>query len=221
MTLVERRFRLRSVRLPVTRGARPLYSHGGRRRNAPPAMEMEQIELLPRADRLGAARDPFAIVVRDHQRYVAAQLLRRGVPESDTDDVAQEVFLAVHAELATFAGRSLRAWLAGICRNKANDHRRKHQRRRELFALHAWLLDVDVDDAHEQLVRSRTAARVRHSLSRLPASQRAVLALHEIEERSMREVAALLACPLDTAYTRHRTGRERMRAMLARDERQD
>lgn len=183
-------------------------------------MEMEQLEPLPRADRLGGARDPFAIIVRDHQRYVAAQLLRRGVPEPDTDDVAQEVFLAVHAEIAQFTGRSLRAWLGGICRNKANDYRRKHQRRRELFAIHASLLDVDVDvdDAHEQLERNRTAARVRHSMSRLPALQRTVLALHELEGRSMREVAALLACPLDTAYTRHRTGRERMRAMLACEE---
>jgi RNA polymerase sigma-70 factor (ECF subfamily) len=165
-------------------------------------------------------RAALAAIVSEHFRYVAMQLLRRGVEESDTDDVAQEVFLAAYGQLATFQGRSsLRSWLAGICRNKAMDYRRKNSRRRQLFAAYCWLSEETACDPLDDLVRRETARRLQVSLNRLPASQRQVLTLYELQELPMREVAAVLRCPLDTAYTRHRVGREKLRALLQRDER--
>jgi RNA polymerase sigma-70 factor (ECF subfamily) len=175
------------------------------------------MEQLATSDHIN--RDAFAAMITEHSRYVTRQLLQGGVAVSDTDDVAQEVFLAVHAQLESFEGRSsLRAWLAGICRNKAHDYRRKNSRRRQLFAAHCWLSEEPTCDAHEQLVRSETAKLLWLSLNRLPVSQRQVLALHELQELPMREVAAFLGCPLDTAYNRYRVGREKLRALLQRDE---
>jgi RNA polymerase sigma-70 factor (ECF subfamily) len=164
-------------------------------------------------------RADLTAVVADHFRYVVMQLLRRGVAESDTEDVAQEVFLAVHGQLVTFQGRSsLRSWLAGICRNKAMDYRRKNSRRQQLIAAHGWPSEETACGPLDDLVRRETARLLQVSLNRLPASQRQVLALYELQELPMREVAAFLGCPLDTAYTRHRVGRENLRALLQRDE---
>jgi RNA polymerase sigma-70 factor, ECF subfamily len=57
--------------------------------------------------------------------FVARALLRLGVREADVMDVAQEVFVAVHRELAQFdAQQSLKSWLYGFARRFAANYRR-------------------------------------------------------------------------------------------------
>ena len=170
---------------------------------------MEQLEVR-------TGRDCFVEVVRDHSRYVVAVLRRQGVEAGDAEDVAQEVFLAVHAQLAGFAGRScLRTWLCGICRNKARDYRRKRNRRRELFEARLQAPCAEASDPHDELMRNETAERVRKSLDRLPLAQREVFVLHELHDIPMREIAASLGCPLETAYSRYRIASGKLRASFA------
>lgn len=184
-----------------------------------PGKCIEQLGTRSRAEDTIGAHESFTNVFRDHARYVAGQLLWHGVAAHDTDDVAQEVFLAAYTQLAELQVRSVRAWLGGVCRNKANDYHRKNERRRALFLAQSHLAAALEGDPHEQLVRHETVLRVRRSLSKLREAQRAVLALHELDDVSMREVAAQLGCSLNTAYTRHRTARGHIRELLERDER--
>lgn len=55
-----------------------------------------------------------------------------GLALADSADVAQEVFLAVAGEIATFQrnrpGQTFRGWLWGITRHKIGDHFRRRQR---------------------------------------------------------------------------------------------
>jgi RNA polymerase sigma-70 factor (ECF subfamily) len=47
-------------------------------------------------------------------------------------------------------------------------------------------------------------------LDQLDENQRAAFVLYEIQQLSMKEVAEALGCPLQTAYFRHKSARDRV-----------
>jgi RNA polymerase sigma-70 factor (ECF subfamily) len=53
-------------------------------------------------------------------------------------------------------------------------------------------------------------------LDALDENQRAAFVLYEIQQLSMKEVAEALDCPLQTAYFRHKSARERVLAAFKR-----
>jgi RNA polymerase sigma-70 factor (ECF subfamily) len=86
------------------------------------------LSLLERA----GTQDPAAWgrIVSLYAPLVAHWCLRQGVRRQDCDEVAQETFLAVHANLASFERErvgSFRAWVRGIVRYKALDHFRRQR----------------------------------------------------------------------------------------------
>jgi RNA polymerase sigma-70 factor (ECF subfamily) len=159
----------------------------------------------------------FGRIVREHSRYVLGLLRRLGVDPGDVEDVAQEVFLAIHAQLPAFEGRSsLKTWLCGICRHKAGDYRRKALRRRSLWSGRPSEPAVCAEDPQDGLLRKEGAELLHQALTRLPEEQLEVFVLYEIEELAMKDVAATVGCPIDTAYTRHRVARQRVQAFFRR-----
>ena len=159
----------------------------------------------------------FGHIVRDHSRYLFGLLSRLGVAHADLDDVAQEAFLAIHAQLSSFESRStVKTWLCGICRNKASDYSRRAGRRRRLLAASAPEPEARGTNPQEELLQKEREALLHRELAKLPQEQREVFVLYEIDELSMKEVAAAVGCPLDTAYTRHRVARQRIQAAFLR-----
>jgi len=148
-----------------------------------------------------------------HAAYVLRSLRHLGVAESDLEDVGQEVFVTVHRKLSTFEGRSkLRTWLYGICLRVASDYRRRaHVRRERATADPARDLREPDEQAPDAQVQAR--AELRALLEELDEDKRAVVVLYEIEGFSMKEVAEILDCPLQTAYSRLHAARDRMIAM--------
>jgi RNA polymerase sigma-70 factor (ECF subfamily) len=161
----------------------------------------------------------FGNVVREYSAYVLGLLRRLGVAPADVEDVAQEVFLAVHHQLTSFEARStLKTWLCGICRNKAFDHGRTASRRRRLLAA-AGSHDTDAwacCDPQQELLLKERESLLHEALGKLSRQQREVFVLFEIEQLSMKEVAASVRCELDTAYSRHRVARQRVQAAFER-----
>jgi RNA polymerase sigma-70 factor (ECF subfamily) len=145
-----------------------------------------------------------------HAAYIWRTLRHLGVPESDIEDLCQEVFVTVHRKLDDFAGRSaLRTWLYGICLRVASDHRRKAHVRRERVTEDpardvAERRGLGPDTRHEQ------RAMVESLLACLDEDKRAVFVLYELEGFSMKEVAEIVNCPLQTAYSRLHAARERL-----------
>lgn len=145
-----------------------------------------------------------------HAAYIWRTLRHLGIPESDIEDLCQEVFVTVHRKLGDFAGRStLRTWIYGICLRVASDHRRKAHVRRERTAEDpardvAEQRDLGPDQRHEQ------RALVETLLSCLDHDKRAVFVLYELEGFSMKEVAEIVGCPLQTAYSRLHAARDRL-----------
>jgi RNA polymerase sigma-70 factor (ECF subfamily) len=173
---------------------------------------------LERAQPVAAVRtEPavFSEVFRAHAGY-ALQLLRHlGVREADVEDVAQEVFVVVHAQLATFEGRStLKTWICGITLRKASEYRRKAYHRRERLGRE---VEDEISAATQErgLEQSEQARQLREALARLPEKQVQVFVLYEVEELSMQEIAQALGCPRFTAYTRLYAARRAVREYFA------
>jgi RNA polymerase sigma-70 factor (ECF subfamily) len=67
-----------------------------------------------------------------------------------------------------------------------------------------------------QLENSRERARLELALSRLDGDKREVFVLFELEGMDMKDVAEMIGCPLNTAYSRLYAARQVVRQALSR-----
>lgn len=149
----------------------------------------------------GGALD-FKDVFVECSRFVWRVLGRLGVPERDLPDACQEVFLVVHRRLAEFDSSrgSLRSWVYGICMRVASEHRRRSPSRHEA---REGLGDIPVLSAQEAHVDAQRAwQKLSRVLDAMDAPKRRTFVLYDLEALPMSEVAAILECPLQTAYSR-------------------
>jgi RNA polymerase sigma-70 factor (ECF subfamily) len=143
----------------------------------------------------------------DHARFVWRSLLGLGVAEADVPDASQQVFVVLHDRLADLLpGASLRTFVYGICLRVASDFRRRAHRRHERLVAEPPERTVGVSPEGQAADREALGA-LQAALDRLPAAQREVFVLYEIEELPMDQIAEALACPLPTAYSRLRLAR--------------
>ncbi len=159
----------------------------------------------------------FTAVFREHAPSVHRALRRLGVGGADAPDVLQEVFVVVHKKLPGFEGRSqLRTWIYGIALRVASDHRKRAYVRRERPT---DALPERAGSAPElkELERRERVAMLDRALAALSPEKREVLVLFELEELTMKEVAAALECPLMTAYARLYSAREELRKAYVRE----
>lgn len=159
----------------------------------------------------------FRKIFEEHGRYVWRALRNLGVADADVEDVCQEVFITVHRRLGDFEGRStLRTWLYGICLRTASDYRRRARVRREQATS-----EPPLDAALDQATQGSAVAEARHAvktlLDILDDEKREVVVLYEIEGFTMKEVAEIVGCPLQTAYSRLYSARELLKSHASTD----
>lgn len=166
---------------------------------------------------LSAGHIELDALYREQVEYVWATLRRLGVSSGDLEDVAHEVFVVVHRRSGDFdATRPVRPWIFGIALRAASRYRRGARRRNEVSDTG---LKEPADGARgaEGALEQRDARRlVFEALDRLTDEQRAVFVLHELEGRSVPDIAAELDVPLNTIYSRLRLARERFTSAVAR-----
>lgn len=133
------------------------------------------------------------------------------------EEIVQDVFLVAHRQLdAVAAAKSPRAWLYAVAINLARAHRRQAGRRNGLWARFGRSLVVDTD-AETRVVRGEEGAMVRRCIDQLPERAREVVVLYELEGLEGAAIAGLLGIPLNTVWTRLRTGRAKLvRLFVAR-----
>ena len=173
-------------------------------------------ELLLAQTKPAAAGITTREIFQGHAEFVLRLVRRLGVRASDVDDVTQEVFVIVHRRLADLqAGVPVRSWLFGIARRVVANYRRQLQRRQELPS--PQLEEVAVaGDQVSQLQNSRDRAQLEYALSKLDPEKREVFVLFELEGVDMKEVADMVGCPLNTAYSRLYAARQVVRQALSR-----
>jgi RNA polymerase sigma-70 factor (ECF subfamily) len=145
-----------------------------------------------------------------HAAFVLRMVRRLGVCARDVEDVAQEVFVIVHRRRGDLQpGVMVRSWLFGITRRVvSNYHRQARHREEPSPGLDA--LPVHHDPTHS-LEGSRDRALLDRALQRLDADKRDVFVLFELEGLDMRDVAQVVGCPLNTAYSRLYAARQLVR----------
>ena len=105
----------------------------------------------------------------------------------------------------------MRSWLYAICVRVSQRQRRRYARRRERAS--DELPEPEAAATQQSELEQREALALgQRLLAVLPEAQRAVFLLYEIEHMTMAEVAAIVGCPLQTAYARLHKARERVQA---------
>jgi RNA polymerase sigma-70 factor (ECF subfamily) len=151
----------------------------------------------------------FNAVYDHYGKFVWLMLQRLGVRHRDLDDLCHDVFVVVHERLPSFADRTnLRSWLFAICARVAANYRRRAPVRLE----HAIGAFEDTDRATpsapessspERLVlRDEEVTKAQAILARMPALQRTVFLMFEVEGIPCEEIARDLGVPLGTIYSR-------------------
>ncbi len=169
-----------------------------------PGTDVQLVEAAVRGD--DAALDRL---VDESLPHVLDWCARLGGNPADVEDAAHDVMVILVTRIdALRSPEAFPYWLFGTTRNVLRNRRRK-----------AWLrrwLPIPVPDqpdprpgADWQVEANQTSRRVHQLLARLPATQREVLVLCDLEERSTREASLLLGIPQGTVKSRLRLARAR------------
>jgi RNA polymerase sigma factor (sigma-70 family) len=125
-------------------------------------------------------------------------LVQTGSPD-DAEDITQATLLRAQRGLSEFGfAARFTTWLYSVTRSVASDARRTQRRRAELMSQRPHVADATA--AEPKLDEGRLLALVREQLAALPARQREVFDLVDLQGRAPAEVAELLA--LDPATVR-------------------
>jgi len=160
----------------------------------------------------------LARLVTDQFPFVWRLLRRIGVPASDADDAAQQVFIAVSQRLRDIRPDAERAFLFSTALHVGSRARRNRARKREDLGVE---LDEQVDStpSQEELLDRRRAREVLDAmLEEMPLELRVVFVLYEIEQLTSVEIAELIEVPVGTVASRLRRAREDFAARVARAE---
>ncbi len=151
---------------------------------------------------------------------VAARYFRRG---EEIEEIIQISFTKVYLELGNFNGNhefSLAGWIGRIAANACLDILRKQKRKPE--NLHCELSDEENEFLFTEAENGDRTAENSHItrdlaeklLSRLPAKDRAVLQMLEVEEMSIKEIAALTGWSQSKVKIRAFRSRKALRRIL-------
>lgn len=144
--------------------------------------------------------------------YVCRSLRRLGVTDGDVQDIAQELFVAVHRAWPEYdRRRPLRPWLFSFALRFAANYRR--------LARHSIPLQ-DGDETEPILASPSRGSEDRdlllRALDRLDFDFRVAVVMHDLGGFSAPEIADSVGAPLNTVYSRIRLGRAELKTVLTR-----
>lgn len=165
----------------------------------------------------------FAEIVRQYERYVFAVVSRHVRPE-DVEEIAHDTFVHAYQSLRCYRGEApLRHWLATIAVRRCYDFYRTRARRErsftELTTAAADFHDTSdaaraIEDARMHSEREAARELLQHVLAKLSPEDRMVVVLVHLEERSVREAAAMLGWSVPNVKVRAFRARKLMRTYI-------
>jgi glucose/mannose transport system substrate-binding protein len=155
-------------------------------------------------------------LLHDHLDGIARYLGRLGIPASEVDDVAQEVFVVASSKLAGVPSGSDRPFLYAIASRVANNARRADTRRRRAYERYVEVGSDPVPSQEELSDQLRARVLFESVLREMTPELRGVFLLCEVEGLAVPEIARRLALPTGTAASRLRRAREAFFERIAR-----
>lgn len=155
----------------------------------------------------------FEEIYRHYAGMVYRVALRMTRCVEDAEEVTQEVFVAVHRHLKTFAGNAaLKTWIYRIAVNCSLNALKKAKRNPEV----AWEEGFDPEDPRqdvpEAVAQEDREAKVASLLEGLNADQKMCLVLRAQEGLSYEEIARALHVNINTVRSRLKRAREALMA---------
>ena len=193
----------------------------------PPASGIQTVVLRAETTSIDSATrsTDFVELYRAHFAYVWRSARRLGVSQGEADDVVQETFLTVHRLLDSYEHQgTLRSWLFSVLFRVVQRHRRSSRRRTALTDSEANVdaVPCSVAGAPDKTAETNESVRVLEEiLGTLDPEKRAVLVLAELEEKTIAEIAEILAINVNTASSRLRLAREHLETAMARHHARD
>lgn len=171
-------------------------------------------------------RDPDALtrIVEENSRVLYRAARGMSFSREEAEDLVQDVFATFLETLDRFGGRSqMRTWLFGILHNKVRERRRDHYRDQQ---------NDPIDEVFESRFDSRgswarpprdpdqavTSEEIASALSRcledLPASQKEVFVLREMEDLETPEICKILGISVTNMSVLMHRARIRLRECM-------
>lgn len=152
----------------------------------------------------------FSELVRRHQRRAYAVARAIVINHEDAEDAVQEAFLHAYRAIARFLpDQAFGAWLHRIVANAALDVTRR-RKVRDADELPETVASPFRDPAEKGELRQRLTV----ALDALPARQRAVIVLHDVEGYKHAEIGKMLDIPEGTARSDLHYARSQLRQLL-------
>jgi RNA polymerase sigma-70 factor (ECF subfamily) len=143
-------------------------------------------------------------------------MLRAGLPDQQSEDIAQVTMLAVWNKARLFdpVGAGPSAWIYAIARNLRIDFLRRDRRAQRLDdeAMRQPQAEPSLPDA--LLASLQAEDKVRSVLARLSEEQLKVVTLSFFENKPHPDIAQALGIPLGTVKSRLRLAMKRLRMLL-------
>jgi len=161
---------------------------------------------------LSGNRDAFGEIVGRYQSLVCSLAYSATGRLSDSEDLAQEVFITAWKELRNLREPlKLRAWLCGLARNTINNWLRRHGREPSHDAQSLDLIgETTTSDPmpHDSTISREEENIMWRSLERVPDIYRETLVLFYREQQSIQKVATALDLSEDAVKQRLSRGRK-------------
>jgi len=125
-----------------------------------------------------------------YRRYVKTvyNRVRYVVPETDVEDVTQEIFIAVVGSLPSFRGDALfSTWLRTLTKNKIAEYYRKQSRKKETMQVDLEHAEKKSDQSSTSKMEDRITLRI--ALNKITENYREVILLRFSEEMRFKEIA--------------------------------
>ncbi|MXX92959.1 MAG: RNA polymerase sigma factor [Chloroflexi bacterium] len=180
-------------------------------------MQVDENLLLTMA--MGGDVDAFNRLVAIHQNAVYGFAMSLTRQHALADDVTQETFISAFHSISKMRGGNFRAWLLRIARNKAYDHFRRQNRRRESSvdeedAPFLATLSDDNPSPHAVAVNSELREALEHCVGGLSDEHREVIVLIDVQGESYDDASAVCGVNIGTVKSRLNRARRRVRDCL-------
>lgn len=188
-------------------------------------MQDNQILLSWLRQAAGGDTDAFSRLVTELEKPVFRLAYSIMGSREDAEDVSQEAFLRLWRTLASFRGdASVVTYMLTITKNAALDELRR-RKNRPTFTMtvqdedgeerQADYADPDPDsDPAKEYARRERIEGVRRAIADLPAEQRVILTLRDMEGRSYEEIAEILGLNDGTVKSRLFRARQALKNLL-------
>jgi RNA polymerase sigma-70 factor (ECF subfamily) len=133
----------------------------------------------------------------------------------DSLDLMQETFINAYRSLPNFRKESsYKTWLFKIAYNLALRHKKKWKFWKFNKSINLTDLQSNCSNQEDSISNSQLYENIQIAISKLPADQKAIILLREIEELSYDEIAKIVNIPVGTVKSRLSRARSLLKTLL-------